>query len=266
LGDRLREKVALVSGAGSSGPGWGNGKATAVLFAREGAKVLAADINLDAAVETKQIIEREGGVCEAVSANVSRADDVATMVEACIAAFGRIDVLHNNVGIAELGGPVETTEDSWDRVNDVNLKSMFLTCRQVLPHMARQGRGAIVNIASVAGIRWLGVPYISYAATKAAVIQFTRVIALQYARSGIRANSILPGMMNTPMVHAAEFIAVHGASPEEMVSRRDRQCPMGRMGDAWDVAYAALFLASDEAKYITGAELVVDGGLTVNCV
>jgi NAD(P)-dependent dehydrogenase (short-subunit alcohol dehydrogenase family) len=266
LGDRLREKVALVSGAGSSGPGWGNGKATAVLFAREGAKVLAADINLDAAVETRQIIEREGGVCETVSGNASRADDVATMVEACIAAFGRIDVLHNNVGIAELGGPVETTEDSWDRVNDVNLKSMFLTCRQVLPHMERQGRGAIVNIASVAGIRWLGVPYISYAATKAAVIQFTRVIALQYARSGIRANSILPGMMNTPMVHAPKVIAAFGGSPEEMVSRRDRQCPMGRMGDAWDVAYAALFLASDEAKYITGAELVVDGGLTVNCV
>jgi NAD(P)-dependent dehydrogenase (short-subunit alcohol dehydrogenase family) len=220
MGDRLKNKVALVSGAGSSGPGWGNGKATAVLFAREGAKVLAADLELDAALETKRII----------------------------------------------GGPVETSEESWDRVNDVNLKSMFLTCKQVLPHMERQGKGAIVNIASVSGIRWLGVPYISYAATKAAVIQFTRVIALQYARSGIRANSILPGMMNTPMVHAAEVIAAYGGSVEEMVRRRDDQCPMGRMGDAWDVAYAALFLASDEAKYITGTELVVDGGLTVNCV
>ena len=266
MADRLKEKVALVSGAGSSGPGWGNGKATAVLFAREGARVLAADINLDAAVETKRIIEGEGGVCEAVAGNVSLAHNVAAMVDACIAAFGRIDVLHNNVGIVEVGGPVETTEDSWDRVNDVNLKSMFLTCRQVLPHMTRQGKGAIVNIASVSGIRWLGVPYISYAATKAAVIQFTRVIALQYARSGIRANSILPGMMNTPMVHAPGVIAAYGGSAEEMVRRRDEQCPMGRMGDAWDVAYAALFLASDEAKYITGTELVVDGGLTVNCV
>ena len=266
MGDRLKGKVALVSGAGSSGPGWGNGKATAVLFAREGARVLAADINLDAAVETKRIIEREGGICEAVAGNVSLAENVAAMVDACIAAFGRIDVLHNNVGIVEVGGPVETTEDSWDRVNDVNLKSMFLTCRQVLPHMERQGRGAIVNIASVSGIRWLGVPYISYAATKAAVIQFTRVIALQYARSGIRANSILPGMMNTPMVHAPGVIAAYGGSAEEMVRRRDEQCPMGRMGDAWDVAYAALFLASDEAKYITGTELVVDGGLTVNCI
>jgi NAD(P)-dependent dehydrogenase (short-subunit alcohol dehydrogenase family) len=266
MADRLKEKVALVSGAGSSGPGWGNGKATAVLFAREGARVLAADINLDAAVETKRIIEGEGGVCEAVAGNVSLAEHVAAVVDACIAAFGRIDVLHNNVGIVEVGGPVETTEDSWDRVNDVNLKSMFLTCRQVLPHMERQGKGAIVNIASVSGIRWLGVPYISYAATKAAIIQFTRVIALQYARSGIRANSILPGMMNTPMVHAPGVIAAYGGSAEEMVRRRDEQCPMGRMGDAWDVAYAALFLASDEAKYITGTELVVDGGLTVNCV
>ena len=129
--------------------------------------------------------------------------------------------------------------------------------------MVRHGNGAIVNIASVSGIRWLGVPYISYAATKAAIIQFTRVIALQCARAGIRANSILPGMMNTPMVHAAEVIAAYGDSAEEMVRRRDEQCPMG---DAWYFAYAALFLASDEAKYITGAELVVDGGLTVNCV
>jgi len=266
MGDRLKEKVALVSGAGSSGPGWGNGKATAVLFAREGARVLAVDINFAAAVETKRIIEAEGGVCEAVAGDVSRTDDVAAVVDACILAFGRIDVLHNNVGIVEVGGPVETSEESWDRVNDVNMKSMFLTCKQVLPHMIRQGKGAIVNIASVSGIRWLGVPYISYAATKAAIIQFTRVIALQYARSGIRANSILPGMMNTPMVHAAEVIAAYGGSAEEMVRRRDEQCPMGRMGDAWDVAYAALFLASDEAKYITGTELVVDGGLTVNCV
>ena len=264
--DRLKDKVALVSGAGSSGPGWGNGKATAALFAREGARVFAVDINLDAALETKRIVEKEGGICEALAGNVSHADDVAAMVDACIAAFGRIDVLHNNVGIVEVGGPVETSEESWDRVNDVNLKSMFLTCKKVLPHMERQGKGAIVNIASVSGIRWLGVPYISYAATKAAIIQFTRVIALQYARSGIRANSVLPGMMNTPMVHAPEVIAAYGGSAEEMVRRRDAQCPMGRMGDAWDVAYAALFLASDEAKYITGTELVVDGGLTVNCV
>jgi NAD(P)-dependent dehydrogenase (short-subunit alcohol dehydrogenase family) len=125
--DRLKDKVALVSGAGSSGPGWGNGKATAVLFAREGAKVLAADVNLDAAVETKRIIEAEGGICEAVAGDVSHADDVAAMVDTCILALGRIDVLHNNVGILKVGGPVETSEESWDRVNDVNRKSIFLT-------------------------------------------------------------------------------------------------------------------------------------------
>jgi NAD(P)-dependent dehydrogenase (short-subunit alcohol dehydrogenase family) len=225
--DRLKDKVALVSGAGSSGPGWGNGKATAVLFAREGAKVFAVDINLDAAVETKRIIESEGGICEAVAGNVSHADDVAAIVDACIAAFGRIDVLHNNVGIVEVGGPVETSEESWDRVNDVNLKSMFLTCKQVLPDMERQGKGTIVNIASVSSIRWLGVPYISYAATKAAIVQFTRVIALQYARSGIRANSILPGMMNTPMVHAPRSSRLTVAAPKRWSAEGTRSVRWG---------------------------------------
>ena len=262
---RLKDKVALVTGAGSIGPGWGNGKATAVLFAREGAKVFAADLRLAAALETKRIIEGEGGACEAVACDVSKAKEVAAMVDACMKAFGRVDVLHNNVGIVEVGGPVEASEESWDRVNDVNLKSIFLTCKHVLPHMERQGKGAIVNIASVSGIRWTGVSYVSYSATKAAVIHLTRVVALQYARAGIRANSILPGLMNTPMVHAS-LVGAYGANADEMVAKRDAQCPMGRMGDAWDVAYAALFLASDEAKYITGTELIVDGGLTVTCV
>ena len=264
MGERLKGKVALVTGAGSIGPGWGNGKAAAVLFAREGAKVLAADINPRAVAETKEIIEREGGTCEAFAADVSKAASVAAMVEACLAAFGRIDVLHNNVGIVEVGGPVETSEASWDRVNEVNLKSMFLTCKYTLPHMERARQGAIVNIASIAGIRWTGVPYVAYSATKAAVVQLTRVVALQYAGKGIRANSIVPGLMNTPMVHAS-LVGAYGADAAEMVRRRDAQCPMGRMGDAWDVAHAALFLASDEARYITGAELVVDGGLSVAC-
>jgi NAD(P)-dependent dehydrogenase (short-subunit alcohol dehydrogenase family) len=266
MGERLKDKVALVVGAGSIGPGWGNGKAAAVLFAREGAKVLAADINLEAAEETQRMIRDEGGVCEAVRCDVARSQDVRRMVDSCLDAFGRIDVLHNNVGIVEIGGPVETSEESWDRANEINLKGMYLTCKYVLPHMERQGRGAIVNIASIAGTRWLGVPYVSYAATKAAVIQLTRVVALQYARKGIRANSVLPGLMNTPMVHAPEVVAAYGGNTDELVRRRDAQCPMGHMGDAWDVAHAALFLASDEARYITGTELVVDGGLTVNCV
>lgn len=258
---RLQDKVALVAGAGSIGPGWGNGKATAVVFAREGAKVLAADINLAAARETKAIVDGEGGVCEALACDVSQGDQVAAMVADCIARFGRLDILHNNVGIVELGGPVEASEEGWDRVTAVNLKSMFLTCKYAIPQMQRQGKGAIVNIASIAGIRWLGVPYISYSATKAAIIQFTRSVALQHARDGIRANSILPGLMNTPMVHAS-IVEAYGNTADDMVKKRDAQCPMGHMGEAWDVAYAALFLASDEAKYITGTELVVDGGLT----
>lgn len=259
---RLAGKVAMVVGAGSSGPGWGNGKAAAVLFAREGAAVFCVDINATAAEETAGIIRGEGGQAEAFRADVSQADEVAAMAARCLAAFGRIDVLDNNVGILELGGPVEASEESWDRVIAVNLKSMFLTCKQVLPVMQRQGGGAIVNIASIAGIRDTGVAYISYSTSKGAVIPFTRSVALQYARHGIRANAILPGLMNTPMIVEPLKDAYGEGGVEAMIRKRDAQCPTGKMGDAWDVAYAALFLASDEAKYITGTELVVDGGIT----
>lgn len=260
MAHRLQGKVALVFGAGSCGPGWGNGKATAVAFAREGAKVVAVDRHLAAAEETCGLIRSDGGTCAAIPAEVTNASDVAASVEKCVAAFGRIDILHNNVGIAETGGPVEASEESWDRVLDVNVKGMFLTCKHVLPVMVAQGAGAIINISSVAGIRWLGVPYVAYAASKAAVNQLTVSIALQYADRGIRANAILPGLMNTPMI-VEPFKALYG-SVEEMVRQRDAMCPMKKMGDAWDVAAAAVFLASDEAKYITGVLLPVDGGLT----
>ena len=266
MADRLKDKVAIVTGAGSIGPGWGNGKATAVLFAREGAKVLAADINLAAAEETKGIIEQEGGRCTAYKVDVSKADQVKAMVDHCLERYGRIDVLHNNVGIVEVGGCVETSEESWDRVNDVNLKSMFLTCKYVLPHMERQGGGTVVNVSSIAGIRWLGVPYVSYSATKGGINQLTQSIAIQYARKNIRANAILPGFMNTPMVAHSLADKYSGGDIEKMIAIRDNLCPMGKMGDAWDVAYAAVFLASDEAKYVTGTQLVVDGGLTSSCV
>jgi NAD(P)-dependent dehydrogenase (short-subunit alcohol dehydrogenase family) len=263
MGDRVKGKVAVVIGAGSIGPGWGNGKAAAVLYAREGAKVAAVDLNPAAAAETKGIIEGEGGTCLAIAADVSKSEDTARAVDDAMKAFGRIDILHNNVGIASLGGPEEVAEAEWDRVMAINLKSFFLTCKRALPIMVRQGRGAIVNIASIAGIRYTGVNYITYSTTKGAIIPFTRAIALQYAKQGIRANCILPGLMNTPMVHAGLQKAYSSkASTEEMVRVRDAQCPMGHMGDAWDVAHAALFLASDEAKYITGTELVVDGGIT----
>ena len=261
MAGRLQDRIAIVAGAGSVGPGWGNGKATAVLFAREGAKVLCADINEDAAAETAGIIAGEGGAAAAIRADVTERAQVEALAARALELWGGIDILHNNVGIVDVGGPVETSEESWDRVMDVNIKSMFLTCKAVLPVMEAAGRGAIVNISSVSGIRWLGVPYISYAASKAAVINFTRAVALQYAAKGIRANTILPGLMNTPMI-VEPLTKVYGGEFEKMVELRDAQCPMGHMGEGWDVAHAALFLASDEAKYITATELVVDGGLT----
>ena len=266
MGERLQDKVAIVTGAGSSGPGWGNGKATATLFAREGARVVAVDVNPAAVEETRAIIDQEDGECTALEIDVTRADQVESMVERCLDAYGRIDILHNNVGILELGGPVEASEESWDRVLAINLKSMFLTCKSTLPHMEQQGGGAIVNISSVVGIRYLGVPYISYSASKAGILQLTQSIAVQYAEKNIRANAILPGMMNTPMIVEPLKDVYADGDVEKMIEIRDQQCPMKKMGDAWDVAYAALFLASDEAKYITGTQLVVDGGLTCKVV
>ncbi len=259
---RLAGKVALVMGAGSVGPGWGNGKAAAVLFAREGAQVICVDRNREAVEETRAIIATEGGDARAEVADVSRNEEVAAAVAASLTAYHRIDILHNNVGILDLGGPVEESEAGWDRAMATNIKSMFLSCKQVLPIMLAQGKGAIVNISSIAAIRWTGVPYVSYSASKAAVLGLTRSIALQYADKGIRANSILPGLLNTPMIVDPLKQSYAGGDVEKMIEIRDAQCPMGHMGDAWDVAYAALFLASDEAKYITGAELVVDGGIT----
>ncbi len=265
MAERLKDKVAIVTGAGSIGPGWSNGKATAVLFAREGAKLFAVDINLSAAQETEAIIDQENGECSAHRTDVSKADEVEAMVKGCLETYGRIDILHNNVGILEVGGCVEASEESWDRVNAINLKSMFLTCKNVLPQMERQGGGVIVNISSITSIRWLGVSYVSYSATKGAVNQLTQSIAMEYAKKNIRANAILPGLMNTPMVVQSLTEAYAPGDVEKMIETRNQQCPTGKMGDAWDVAYAALFLASEEAKYVTGAQLVVDGGLTCGC-
>ena len=264
MGKRLEDKVALVFGAGSIGPGWGNGKATAVAYAREGARVIAVDLNIDAARETAEIISGEGGVCEPISADVTVADDIARVTERCMKLHGRIDILHNNVGMAVVGGPVEMSEKTWNESMQLNVGSLFLTSKSVLPIMVAQGAGAIVNVSSIASIRWLGTAYISYAASKAAVNQFTQAIALQYARNGIRANAILPGMMNTPTARVAlnsQFV-----DEAELVARRNAACPTGSMGDAWDIAWASVFLASDEARYITGVLLPVDGGMTCKVV
>lgn len=257
--DRLKDKVALVFGAGSVGPGWGNGKATAVLFAREGAKVVSVDINPVAAQETHDIIAGEGGTCCADVADVTKSDQIRAVVERTMERYGRIDILHNNVGITEMGGPVELSEESWHRVIDINATSIFLTCKHVLPIMEKQGSGAIVNISSIAAIRYTGYPYAAYYAAKAAVNQFTVGLALQYAARGIRVNAIMPGLMNTPLIH--QQISGQYKSAEDMVAARDALVPTGKMGTGWDIAKAALFLASDDASYITGVCLSVDGGL-----
>ncbi|HEY0851662.1 MAG TPA: glucose 1-dehydrogenase [Bradyrhizobium sp.] len=263
--NRLKGKAAMVVGAGSIGPGWGNGKATAVTFARQGAQVFCVDRNGAAAEETVNIIKSEGGKATAFTADVSRAADVEAMVAACLKAYDRIDVLDNNVGIAEMGDVVEVSEAEWDRVFAVNLKSAFLAMKHVIPVMQKQGGGSIINISSIASIRHLGISYVSYGTSKAAMNQMTRTTAVQFARDHVRVNAILPGLMKTPMVeHSAGLAASYSRGDVEAMWRaRDAQVPMGHMGDAWDVANAALFLASDESKYITGIELVVDGGITV---
>ncbi len=258
---RLAGRVALVFGAGCAGPGWGNGNAAAVAYGREGALVVAVDRDLVAAETTRDLARAEGLTCEALAADVTRSDSVARAVADTMRLHGRIDVLHNNVGYAGMGGPIELLEAEWDRLLDLNLKGVFLACKHVLPVMLQQGKGAIVNISSIAAIRWTGYPYAAYYAAKAGVNQLTVSLAMQYAAQGIRANAIMPGMMNTPLIH--QQIAGQYASADDMVRARDAACPMGRMGTGWDVAHAAVFLASDQAAYITGVCLPVDGGISL---
>ena len=261
MSGKLQDRVALVFGAGAVGEGWGNGKASAVAYARAGAAIACIDVNEAAAQATVSIIEGEGGRAIALRADVTRLEDVRAATDAALERFGRIDILHNNVGISTAGGPVEASEESWDRVMDVNVKGMFLTCKCALPAMVAQGRGAIVNISSLAGIRWTGYNYSSYYASKAAVINFTRGVAIEYAARGIRANTILPGLMDTP--HIYQSISGYYGTVEEMVAARHKISPTGRMGTAWDIANAAVFLASDDAAYINGVALPVDGGLHI---
>jgi len=261
MGDRVKGKVAIVTGAGSVGQGMGNGKAAAILYAREGAQVMLVDYNLEAAEETKDLIDEEGGDCITFKADVSQSNDCKSIIEKCIQTYGRVDILHNNVGIVVPGGVDETSEEDWDRMMNVNLKSMFLTCKYALPYMEKQKSGCIINISSINAIRNLGYPSIAYSVSKAGVNALTREIAVQYASKGIRVNAILPGLMNTPMV-VASLTDAFGGNVEEMTKIRNAMSPMGKQGDAWDTAHLALFLASDEARYITGTALVVDGGLT----
>jgi NAD(P)-dependent dehydrogenase (short-subunit alcohol dehydrogenase family) len=255
---RLKGKKAIVFGAGSSGPGWGNGKAAAVAYAREGAQVACIDLVQDAAEETAAIIGSEGGSASALAADVTDMKSVEDAVSRTMAEFGRIDILHNNVGVTHMGGPVELSEEQFKAALDLNIGPVYRTAKAVIPHMLRQGAGAIVNISSLAAVRWTGYPYFAYYAAKAAVNQATVALAMQYARHGIRANCIMPGLIDTPLIH--KQISGQYASVEEMVAARNAAVPVGKMGTAWDVANAAVFLASDEAKFITGVCLPVDGG------
>ena len=257
---RLEGKVAVVVGAGQTpGDTIGNGRAASILFAREGARVVLVDHNLESALETQAMIEAEGGACFSFLADVTREDECRGFVQAAIEAYGRIDVLHNNVGIG--GGDDEIlglTEAAWDRIMNVNLKGMFLSSRSVLPVMREQRAGSIINISSIAAVCSTGI--VAYKTSKAGVNALTHQIALENAKYNIRANSIMPGLMNTPM--AIEGISkARGVPKEDLIRQRDASVPLGgKMGTAWDVAYAALFLASDEAKFITGVVLPVDGG------
>jgi NAD(P)-dependent dehydrogenase (short-subunit alcohol dehydrogenase family) len=262
---RLAGKVAVVVGAGSSGPGWGNGKAAAVLFAREGARVVCADINKEAAEVTVSLICAEGGEALAIQVDATHQDEIKHMVEVAVGAYGGIDILDNNLGVAESGGVVDFPEEDWDRVMSVNLKSFYLSMKHTIPVMINGGGGSIINISSIAAIRWTGVPYSSYYASKAAILQLTKSTAVEFAPNMVRVNAVLPGLMKTPMVECSEGLAVAFGKGDidAMWKEREAQVPLGHMGDAWDVAHAALFLASDEARYVTGIELVVDGGVTL---
>lgn len=263
LDSSLVGKIVVVLGAGSSGPGWGNGKASAVAFARAGATVIAGDINPAAVEETVGIIREEGGNAVDMAVDVTSADQIKGLFDLVIDRFGRVDVVHYNVGIALLGGCVELPAEEWARAFDVNVTGCFLTCKYAVPLMIKGGGGVVIATGSVAGIRWGGVDYISYSTTKAALINFIRALAMRHAGDRIRAVSILPGLMDTPIIHSSNFAKAYSAGDaEKMVDIRHSQCPTGRMGTAWDVANAAVFLASDNAQYITGTELVVDGGIT----
>jgi NAD(P)-dependent dehydrogenase (short-subunit alcohol dehydrogenase family) len=253
-GPRLAGKVAIVTGAGSRAEGIGNGRAAAILFAREGARVLLVDQQREAAEATHAMIKTEGGEAAVFVADVTRNDDCQAMVEEAVRRWGRLDVLDNNVGIGSRGSVVDIDEAEWDRVMKVNVTSMMLTGKHAVPAMARTGGGAIVTISSISALRPRGLT--AYSASKGAVIALTRAMAIDHAAQNVRVNCIAPGPVYTPMVYAAGM-------PADLRERRRQASPLGIEGTGWDIGYAALFLVSDEARYITGVVLPVDGGVTI---
>ncbi|MEU6540009.1 SDR family NAD(P)-dependent oxidoreductase [Streptomyces sp. NPDC047000] len=262
---RLAGRIAVISGAGSVGPGWGNGRATAVIFAREGATVYLTDRDKDALEVTAEQVRGEGGTARTHLLDVTEPDAVQAYFEETERQAGRIDILVNNVGGSRAGGAAELSLEDWDSQLRTNLTSAFLACKHVVPVMRRHGGGAIVNTASASGLRWTGAAQVGYAAAKAAVIQMSRVTAVQYAPDGIRVNTVVPGQLHTPMVEARLAHQRAGGDVAKLLTERQARIPLGFMGDGRDTAYAALFLASDEARFVTGTEIVVDGGMTARC-
>ncbi|KAK0388993.1 hypothetical protein NLU13_2570 [Sarocladium strictum] len=260
----LTGKVALVIGLGQSGSeGWGIGAACAVLFARQGATIFGGNRTVESAARTKQAIEEAGQTCDIIACDALSSESVQALVDACMKKHGRIDILLANVGKSEPGTPASMSESTWDSQMDINLKTLYLACHHVLPIMEAQPTGgSIVAISSIAGLRYIGKPQIGYSTAKAAIMQFMKATAVMYADKGVRLNTVVPGLMETPYTrNLSERFPVEGGY-EAFKAMRDRQVPMGKMGDAWDVANAALFLVSNEARYITGQKIVVDGGIT----
>lgn len=260
----LANKVALVIGVGQSGTqGWGIGSACAVALARQGAHIYGGNRTLASAQGTKDHIEKDGGVCDLMAMDATSSSSVKELVNGCMARHGRIDILLTNVGYSQSGCPATMEEGVWDAQMDINLKSVYLACHHVLPVMEKQATGgSIVCISSIAGLRHIGKPQIAYNTAKAAIMQFVKATAVIYADKGVRLNTVVPGLMETPYTHSlAQRFPVEGGY-DAFKAVRDSQVPMGRMGDAWDVANSAVFLASDEARYITGQRIVVDGGIT----
>jgi len=265
MAGRLEGKVAFITGAGSVGPGWGNGRATAVRFAQEGARVFATDIDLARLEETLNLAGEFKKNIKTGVLDVTQSVSIEESIHFCIKEFGGLDVLVNIVGGSAKGGPIELSEEEWDAQVDFNLKSVFLTCKYALPEMIKKESGSIVNLASTSGIRWTGSAQIAYASTKAGVIQFSRVLAVQYGKQNIRVNTVVPGQLHTPMVETRLAKQRVGGDVKLLLQQRQSRIPLPFMGDGRDTANAALFLASDEARFITGTEIIVDGGMSARC-
>ncbi|KAF5021290.1 hypothetical protein F66182_6688 [Fusarium sp. NRRL 66182] len=260
----LHGKVALVIGLGQTNgtKGWGIGAACAVLLARQGAVIFGGNRTVASTTRTRETIEAERGQCAVVATDATDSASVKALVDACMKEHGRIDILLTNVGQSQPGDAATMSEDVWDAQMDINLKSVYLACHHVLPIMEKQGSGSIVCVSSIAGLRYVGKPQVAYNTAKAAIMQFVKTTAVIYAQKGVRLNTVVPGLMDTPYTKSLAERFPLGGGYDEFCRVREGQVPMGRMGDAWDVANAALFLASDEARYITGQKIVVDGGIT----